>query len=363
LFNPFQTDNGLIVQKISLDGSENWHTQIWRFAGSDTSLPDDHYLSISLGQFDPSGRYAVMFISEVEQSVPLPHLLDLNSCDETTCAQKPLAGLPVWSPDGEKTILVNASITESSTYLRNDMMMILDASLQPGVNKMWLGDSQGQLPGAAADAPVIAEGYSPFWVGNDTFGYIHLAPGDKSEVVTRSLSGEEAAVRVTTDDLEALLSDDNRAPIKLRYVMTHPAQPDLLMVVALNEFAREAYVFSYNLETDELKLRLQSLIQPYHSLGFSPNGRYLVLTGVVDNAQGDASIIYVHDLDTFETQTYFSEYVRFGFSPMYDWSADGNWLLFQVDERVLSLTAPAYQYQRVQAHDQGYCTSMAWINR
>ncbi|MFO7679093.1 MAG: hypothetical protein R6X34_03500 [Chloroflexota bacterium] len=363
LFNPLQADNGLILQKIPLDGTENWRTEIWRFADSDTSLQGDHYMSFFLGQFDPSGRYAVMFISEVEQALPQPHLLDLDSCNETTCDLSLLAGLPVWSPDGEKTIIENASITEFTTYLRNDMMMILDASIPPRVNKMWLGDSRGQLPGAAAEVPVIGEGFSPFWVDDDTFGYIRLAAGDIFEVVTRSLSREEVELVATTADLEALLPAGNRAPIKLRYVMTHPAQPDLLMMAALNEFAREVYVFSYNLETDELTLHLQSLIQPYHSLGFSPNGRFLVLTGVGDGEQGNARIIYVHDLDTFETQTYFSEYVRFGFSPLYDWSADGNWLLFQVDERVLSLTAPAYQYQMVQSHEQGYCTSMAWINR
>jgi Tol biopolymer transport system component len=126
---------------------------------------------------------------------------------------------------------------------------------------------------------------------------------------------------------------------------------------------QEAYVFRVDRVTGEIDLRIQSQIQLYHSLGFSPNGRRLVLMGYQDDINGQTTLFVVHDLENDETQTYTSSVDGLMLSPLYDWSADGNWLLFLMNGRVLNMVAPAYNYQLVQLHDQGYCTSMAWINR
>jgi hypothetical protein len=59
---------------------------------------------------------------------------------------------------------------------------------------------------------------------------------------------------------------------------------------------------------------------------------------------------------------YISKNASFPLTFLYDWSADGEWLLFLVDDQVLSMAAPAYDYQRVLAHEQGNCTAVAWVN-
>ncbi|NHZ72786.1 MAG: hypothetical protein GWP17_06855, partial [Aquificales bacterium] len=362
LVNPLLDDNGLVVQTFDFSGIGQWHTEIWQFDGENTSFSADDYFSFSLGQFDPTGRYAVTFVSNNDQEMPQPNLIDLASCDETSCEAIPLSGLIFWSASGGQTLVSSVNLFENFAFLRNGRMVIVDTSQLPEVNDFWLGDSRGQLP-AEGEAPlVMGRGYAPFWVDEETFGYIHFAEDGESAVVVDSVAGDALRTLVTLADVQELVPDPIRTPAILRYVITHPAQPNLLIVVGLDALGQEAFVFSYDLESDALVLQMQAPVSPYHSLGFSPNGRWLVLAGAGKHELGNVNTLYVHDLEKGQTQTYISEYADFVYAPFYDWSADGNWLLFLVDSRVLSMVAPEYEYQLVFAHEQGPCSSMAWIN-
>jgi hypothetical protein len=240
--------------------------------------------------------------------------------------------------------------------------MLFDAAQPPNIVTFWAGDALGQLP--EAEPTVLGTGYSPFWVNNDTFGFVRYHPEtNEPEVVVRTANAEELTTVITLADIQALVPDTVREPVNIRYVITHPAQPENLFAVALDALGQEAYVFAYDRISDTLDLRLQSQIQPFHSLGFSPNGRWLVLTGNDNESIGETSTLYIHDIEANETQTYTSDYGSSMVSPLYDWSLDGNWVLFLVNHRVVSIVAPEYDYQMVFAHDQGNCTSMAWINR
>ncbi|MCZ7669471.1 MAG: hypothetical protein M5U34_20980 [Chloroflexi bacterium] len=65
-----------------------------------------------------------------------------------------------------------------------------------------------------------------------------------------------------------------------------------------------------------MTLRLHSRILPFHSLGFSPNGRYLVLIGNDDDMMGRANTLYIHDIAANDTQTYLTTSNTFGYSPL-----------------------------------------------
>ncbi len=366
LFNPFLNDEGIIIQALDLDETNQWQTQIWPFAGQQTELSNENGMFFSLGQFDPTGRFVITFAGEDESAVPEPMLIDLDSCTETTCDMLALPGLPNWSPDGEHTLISNKNIfaTDGMAFWRNDSMVIFDATQPPEHSGFWLGDAWGQLSVDKTEADIVGNGYSPFWLDNETVGFVRQSQetGD-AEVVVQSITGGDLNTLVTLADIQAEAPDDALALANIRYVVTHPAQPNKLFVVALDALGQEAYVFMVDQMTGNIDLRIQSPIQPYHSLGFSPNGRWLVLTGYQDESIGGTSTFVVHDLESNDTQTYTSNQDGLMLSPLYDWSADGNWILFSVNDRVLSMVAPAYHYQLVQLHDQGYCTSMAWINR
>ena len=362
LVNPLLDDNGLVLQTFDLIDEGSWQTEIWQFDNENTTFSSDEYFSFSLGQFDPTGRYAVIFTQRDDSEIPQSNLLDFDSCDAASCEITPLSGMPYWSGSGEKTIISNANIFDSPTFLQNQRMVIFDTSQQPISNDFWLGDSQGQLPAAEAEPVILGNGYAPFWLNEETIGYIRYGEDSQPEIVLASLDGNVVETVLTLTDVQAVVSDEIRGPTSLSYVLSHPAQPNLLIVVGFDAFGREAYIFTYDLQSEELALLMQSQASPYHSLGFSPNGRWLMLSGTGPNEPGGAQTLYVQDLETGQAQTYMSEYAAFVYSPFYDWSADGNWLLFLVDNRVMSVVAPEYDYQLVFAHEHGPCNSAAWIN-
>lgn len=367
LFNPFLDDSGVVVQSLDLAETNEWQTEIWQFEGERTLLVNEDNMFFSLGQFDPTGQYIVTFAGEDELATPQPMLIDLTTCADSTCTMLPLPGLPYWSPDGTQTIIGHTNLFDGTAFLRNGRIMLFDAFEPPNIVNFWAGDALGQLPHEEPD--VLGTGYSPFWLNNDTFGFVryHSETGEPEVVIRQMVAdtaeSEQLETVLTMADIQALIPDSIRAPATIRYVITHPAQPDKLFTVALDALGREAYVFALDRISGTLDLRLQSQIQPFHSLGFSPNGRWLVLIGNDDESIGETSTLYFHDIEANETQTYISDYGSFMFSSLYDWSLDGNWVMFLVNDRVVSMVAPAYDYQLVFAHDQGNCTSMAWINK
>ncbi|PID86002.1 MAG: hypothetical protein CSB13_05130 [Chloroflexi bacterium] len=362
-FNPFLNDSGMIIQNLAFDESEQWQTKIWNFEGVRTQMEGEDQIFFSLGQFDPSGRYAIA-LQENEGSLLKFMLIDLASCDENQCETITLMGFPIWSPDGERTLMTSDNVFESSsvTFQRNGRMVLFDVIQPPLAADFWIGDRLGRITDDQPEPVIIGTGYSPFWLDNETFGFIRQHPDTgEDEIVIWLAEGLETLITLAEVQDEVPREDLSLAHI--RYVVTHPAWPDNLVVVALDPLGREAYVFLYDRVTGSLDLRLQSEIAPYHSLGFSPNGRWLVLTGFDHKQNVNSNVYIVHHIESNETQTYRSSLTGFMLSPLYDWSADGNWLSFLINDQVISMVAPEYKHQIVKVHGQGNCTSLAWINR
>jgi Tol biopolymer transport system component len=172
-----------------------------------------------------------------------------------------------------------------------------------------------------------------------------------------------------TDDLLAALPQTDRPPqLFIRYVVPRPGNPDLLFALLADRMGREAYVFSFNRQSGEITLRLQTkAYDEGHSLGFSPDGRWLVATGFdVDTLGSEPSSsgsLHLHDIDQNRTETFVVNTPSAFAWGTYDWSADGQWLATIVGDRVVNLTAPAHDYQTIIPRDFGVCSTIAWINR
>ncbi|MCZ7669470.1 MAG: hypothetical protein M5U34_20975 [Chloroflexi bacterium] len=228
LFNPFLEDDGMVVQSLNLAAANQWLTEIWDFDSGKTVLVTDEETFFSMGQFDPSGRYIVTYAGSNGQS-PQPLLIDLDSCGDSTCEMLPLPGIPYWSPDGERTIIAPMEAFEYTLLSRHDRVILVDAAQSPAVRPFLLGDALGQTLPDAEEEAALGLGYSPFWVDNDTFGFIeYQAETGEPQVVIKQIEAESAETVVTLADVEALIPEKVRAPYEIRYVLTHPAQPDLL---------------------------------------------------------------------------------------------------------------------------------------
>jgi hypothetical protein len=223
----------------------------------------------------------------------------------------------------------------------------------------------------------VGLGTAPFWITNDLFGFIQSASGadrlSDQELVLMSPDGLQAEVIATTADLREQIPEDNpRNGLFMRYAIAHPANPDLLLVMASVQSQNRhsnGFLFQLNRQTRAIELLFElDLAVGLHTLGFSPDGRFLITTdGWLQESIYDDNIfpfgrLYIYDFETAEDQTILTNNNAYFPAFIFDWSADGNWLAISRSRNVIDLIAPAYNYQKTITHQAGDCTSLAWIN-
>jgi dipeptidyl aminopeptidase/acylaminoacyl peptidase len=146
----------------------------------------------------------------------------------------------------------------------------------------------------------------------------------------------------------------------IHYVMVHPDNPDQLFVVVLSTLNRRAYVLTFDRTSNEVRYLMSSMAN--HSLGLSPDGRYLILAGT-DHAGEENALLQVYDLTRQETLSFLSPTVDFPPFPTYDWSLDGNWLALLLDDNTLGFFAPDQKQLHLVETPPGDCGTPAWINQ
>ena len=264
--------------------------------------------------------------------------LNLAECERGACALEPLEGLPVWSPDGDKTIVSH------------------------GDGVLWLGDESGESHTA------VARGRSVAWLDNERFAFIQ--PDDAMRVEVMTLPQAEAETLLEMERVvEALrrapgagqMAADRSLPITLVELVTHPTMADLLFVAAHvgdRRTSGTAHIFAYSLATGEIRqlLQVEHFLEPIRSPRFSADGRWLFVHSV-DRSAG-SWYLHLYDIQTGKSQVYSSE-STLAF-PGYDLSADGAWLV-RVDEGFLHLIPLHEGRQRLVAHDFAHCYAAVWV--
>jgi len=166
-------------------------------------------------------------------------------------------------------------------------------------------------------------------------------------------------------DLYQFLPEDATARrFSIGYVATHPLQPDKLFVVVMDPVDMRAYVIIYDLETQRPETRLNLYYHLNHSLSFSPDGRYLILTGqdVWRTTAGDNSaVMLLHNIADNHTIPVITRLPFFLPSVVYDWTEDGRWLAVAMEDGLVGLIAPDEGYAKLLPHGYGACTSVAWV--
>lgn len=319
-------------------------------------------LSVRLDGIPARPQSDSLILSWVQGSTGLKtyRLLPLESCEDGACELSDLAGFPVWTPDG------------------NSSLVLIGADL-------FIGD-RGGVPLVR-----IGRGFSPFWLTNDIFGFVRLKEGRSIEglemelVLRSSITGKEWIITNSAGLLDSIGAVSSRT-FRIMYVTANPNHANQIIVAGtpVTGGVEQFYVLGLTLNGDvatlptglslyssEVLLSLDDLpvgdpttLTPtgYPPFSITPDGRWLVVTRFADSIT-NTWVLYLHDIDQNETKVLTLNYPAYPAPfPFFDWSADNQWLVL-VDNGFLRLVAPDYGYERIVTHDFAACRYPAWIDR
>ncbi len=361
-FNPLPDDSGVVLQGIDFE-NDRWRTTIWQNGAGFDLLTNEAQFFFSLGQTDPNSRYLLVYQVDESSSQTNPALLDLQQCSGDNCSLTLLTGNLLWSPDGRQTVLQPVNEPDMLRVTVNNQIIMfgfLDLLRELPILR---GDALG-----AGDPAPVAEGTAPFWLSETEYGFVRHPEQPVSEAGTRimmaSITDDEVRPLLSSLDLrQSMPPKDRPARLTIQYAMANPANPDQLAVLATAQST--GHLFLVDRASGETEWRLSFRIEGNHAFGFSPDGRYLVTTGVpldVTDAPGTVNAYFLHDIARNETHTVFTDVSTPGPSSGFDWSADGAWLALLVDERFVHLIAPESDYRQNVWLDLGSCSSIAWVD-
>lgn len=343
---------------------------IWR-DGRTTPITFGEGSGPALIPLPPSvGSESLLFFLNSLSATPLYALLSPSRCaSRAECAAEARPGMPTISPDGRLTLLAVGEPTPLS-----------DDRHQP--LPLYLGDSKGTTES------YLGRGWSPFWLDEDTFGYVAPQPdADGQRVILRdappALMGEPGSPSTTpppkrrivlsSDDLRRFDGVNGSAAVVIDRVLPSSIDDDLFIIIT-NPFRTDelSLVIVYNLSRRELSPGFSFTGRPLayrSSYGFSPDGRWLVVSVFQTPAGvGRAAVwdVYLHAVLTPATGRATRVYtVRADNSwPalwLLDWSADGQWLALVTDGYV-RLIAPNHDYSAPLILPDLACTAAAWVS-
>ncbi|RMH00240.1 MAG: hypothetical protein D6706_04350 [Chloroflexi bacterium] len=378
LLYPGPKDEGAIVQMIDFN-EDVWQPFLWQGELLPIGGADETPL-FTFGQTTPDGRFLVSYAPDTERQNFVPRLIDWTSCLQDNCQPASLPGQPIWSPDGQQVLYEDTLVFDSNLLELDKRFFLFGLTLQ--ANHIWRAATGNE------DAlQEVGAGYAPVWVDNTHYAYIRFEPaanvtvgeeinvipsGPAQQLVMASVVDDEPHVLVTLDELKASIPADVPQPafLVMRYGVTHSAHPNQIFLVALSLSASHLYVFRVDVETEEVAFLFRAAFEPNHSMAFGPNGRFLVLTSStrgLDNSEievpGQALMLY--DTQTDKRHTFLLDTTFSTPSVLYDWSADGEWLVYRIDERVLGLMAPTHDFyqQLIRIDLGGVCGSLVWVSR
>lgn len=361
----------LLMQEFNLETGA-WHTNIWHDKAIMSVYASKNGLNaLSFGETDPAGRRLVAYRFESELGEMSAIRIDLDECTDASCLASGLPGRPFWSPNSEAAIYMgdNTAFPEDILVTGNNHYIVLQTTEAPRNYSLTIGDGDA-TPGSPS-LRVIDDGRAPFWLNNETYGYIRRTGSDgpavlaEDEIVLATLNDPEPITVIPAADLYEFIPVTVPArQLSIAYVATHPRQPDKLFIVILDTRALRSYLMIYDLQTRLPEVRLDLSYNRNHSLGFSPDGRYLVLTGQDGNttiSSDNSAMLLLHEIDVNRTIPLLTRSPFFLPSVVYDWTEDSRWLAVALEDNLIGLIAPDEGFSKLLPHSYGACTSVAWV--
>lgn len=311
---------------------ERIQTLIWRDE-QEYIVDEGHKIYRLTGRADPQGQIIGLSGYDSQAFSGGKYLLDISDCALEYCSHEQVPGSLRWSPSGEKTIFVDATLGQS-------------------IN---VGDDTGKSP------VLVGQGRDPFWISENTIGYIQALGAP--EIVSSTIDAVVPEVIFQAADVADLITGTSGLDIVIMRATIQPADPNKIIVTAGNRAGNQTYLVAYDWKSDEATLIYESDVSAsgLTSVSFSPDGRWLLIIGAAPNATTVLPLfdVTLYDLDKGDMQKLLP--VDGTISPSLGWSADSKWLL-QASDGKLILTAPEEMYQHLVLHGLNACRGAAWTN-
>lgn len=369
-------DDILLQQEYS-DDTRQWTTAFRQKDQLTPLLPTAEDHTVSFGQTDPTTTGLAAFVFPPDSDEATITWFDLHSCQKSSgCSNMELPGIPIWSPDGERALFTddpNSQIDLLRTELRT---VLFNRQANNDARPLYVGDRsqflEGQPVTIAEELSPAGIGHAPFWIDNSTIGYV-TGEGDpiiqhSSRVMFTAVDQNNPKMLFSLSDMTAEIEGGSSAfrLFWIHYVMVHPDNPDQLFVVVLSTLNRRAYVLTFDRTSNKVRHLMSSGFMVNHSLGLSPDGRYLILTGTDENdphAGEESVLLQIYDLTRQEILSFLSPTSDFPPFSTYDWSLEGNWLALLLDDNTLGFFAPDQKQLHLIETPPGDCGTPVWINR
>ncbi len=369
--SPLPDDNAVILQEIRSD-EESLHTILWKNGAGTTMLPNLEQYSVSFGQTDPGGDLLTTFTFNANNDSADIVAFRLDACGENGCESQILPSIPIWSPDGTLSLFSEDPNKQLSLLQMDHRIVLFDPSQRDYNYELYRSEREDLFQPepiiSVKDLLPVGQGFAPFWLNENSYGYLQpYANGSSSRLIVANSSNSSETIVLQSDDLLAALPQDVTAEtLFIRYVLPHPTDPQRLFIVAFHRPTSKAHVFSFNLATEEILWHLQAGYEVNHALSVSPDGRFLALLGNdaqrVLNPDNQSDVLQIYAVEQNRSLPFPT--IAPGFAPIstIDWSADGNWAALLMDNDILALYAPEYDYLQIIPLNFGDCSSPAWIN-
>jgi hypothetical protein len=342
--------DGVLLNRMaaSADGQQ----VIWWRAGQTAPLTTAEDNVLTLGQLSPNGRFLVTY--RPGGSVVTRLLLDLEHCTAAGCLLHEVPGDIIWSPDGQRSLILT----------HPDQAIPFMAGLhiaRPG--SLLLGDEAGRpLPGET-----LVTVRHPFWVDNDTFGYI-INDEIEYQIVLLVEKGETRPLVMLRALAEQLPSPLPLLYLSIAYVLPSPYEAGHYFLLVYDYLDDNLHLLHY--DAGRQAATHLTVFQTYgRQHGALPNviwdTRYLIL---YDNTWAVGSLgttrLFVYDLLEQTSQLYNTRPFPGWPSGRHTWTSDETWLAVLLGEGHLLLAIPHLDYTQVVTHEAlAGCHAVVWVNR
>jgi hypothetical protein len=352
-------DSALIIQNFD---EAPMGTIIWQDGQSVLTIQHDETPVYSFGHIYPTGQLLAYRIGQPGDNAT-PQLIDLDQCEDDQCLVEDRPGLLAWSPDGRQTIIADPFNTFFSSIAINGRRFLFNNNVVDQ-EPITLYRTSG------SERTPIGAGYEPFWIDNETYGYLRPTGEGNLEIVVANTADDTLQTVTSSDFLSSLLYTGGTlaATFNINYVLVDPHDSERLFVVASSggfSGSRSSYIFSIKWQSNRFSLLLSDNYVGVHTLDISPDGRWLISSSWDETIAGDPislSGIRLYDLEQHRSQSFITIFPAYFPGYLHDWSADGQWLAVLAGSDKIALTLPGTDYYQIIQHDHGYCISVNWIN-
>ncbi len=370
-------DDMLLQQEFDAEG-HHWTAGIRQNAHLIDLVAGSQDSTVAFGQTDPAATGLAAYLFPPGGNEATITWFDLRNCQESGgCSNQELPGIPIWSADGGRALFTGDPNSQLD-LLRTELRTVLYGRPERNRALPWyIGTraefSEGEALASAEELPQVANGRAPIWLDNNTVAFVAddsdpmLQRG--SRVMSTAVDQDDPQLLFSLSDLLAALDIDIDAQrmFWIQYLMLHPDKPEILYVVVLSAMNQRAYVLSFDRSSDDVRYLMSAGWLANHSLGISPDGRYLILTGMDEsdpNAGTENTLLQLYDLAREEVIPFFSLTGDFPpFSIFYDWSQDGSWLAILLDDDKVGFYSPEAKQLQIVETPPGACGAPSWINQ